>query len=252
MQYLTRAAWVVSLGTVASRAHCLPIFWFAASGHASLSALTQGDVEAFCRAPQWRDSRATRCSTWSRKCARFYDFATTAVSSDRVSTRHRHAAHLSRRVAAARDAWLSSAGTLRIHQSRRQVGLAGLLHSASDRTLRAAAIRSGIAPVGFNRLGDGRLAGDATQDALGSDACRSRRPRSGVLSQYLAIERDRQGRTHPELFLRARCPNGPLLRTAIGDIFEKRMRAAKIGPTSLTPTACGTPSPCICSREASE
>ena len=54
----------------------------------------------------------------------------------------------------------------------------------------------------------------------------------GMLSQYLAVERDRQGRTHPELFLRARCPNGPLLRTAISDIFEKRLRQAKIGLTS--------------------
>lgn len=52
-----------------------------------------------------------------------------------------------------------------------------------------------------------------------------------ILSQYLAVERDRQGSTHPELFLRARCPNGPLLRTAVGDIFEKRMRAAKLGTT---------------------
>jgi len=54
----------------------------------------------------------------------------------------------------------------------------------------------------------------------------------GVLSQYLAVERERQGRTHEELFLRARCPNGPLLRTAIGDIFEKRLRQAKLGLTS--------------------
>jgi site-specific recombinase XerD len=53
-----------------------------------------------------------------------------------------------------------------------------------------------------------------------------------MLSQYLAVERDRQGSTHAELFLRARCPNGPLLRTAVGDIFEKRMRAAKLGTTS--------------------
>ncbi len=50
-----------------------------------------------------------------------------------------------------------------------------------------------------------------------------------VLSQYLALERDRQRREHPELFLRARCPNGPLRRTAITDIFEKRLRQAKIG-----------------------
>ena len=53
-----------------------------------------------------------------------------------------------------------------------------------------------------------------------------------VLSQYLAVERDRQGRNYPEFFLRARCPNGPLLRTAVGDIFEKRLRQAKLGITS--------------------
>jgi len=53
-----------------------------------------------------------------------------------------------------------------------------------------------------------------------------------MLRQYLAAEREGQGWTHPELFLRARCPNGPLLRTAVGDIFEKRMRAAKLGETS--------------------
>lgn len=53
-----------------------------------------------------------------------------------------------------------------------------------------------------------------------------------VLRQYLAVERERQGWTHPELFLRARCPNGPLLRTAVCDLFEKRMRAAKLGTTS--------------------
>ncbi|MPZ45561.1 MAG: tyrosine-type recombinase/integrase [Betaproteobacteria bacterium] len=53
-----------------------------------------------------------------------------------------------------------------------------------------------------------------------------------VLTQYLALERDRQGWTYPELFLRARCPNGPLQSTAVGNIFEKRMRAAKLGGSS--------------------
>lgn len=53
-----------------------------------------------------------------------------------------------------------------------------------------------------------------------------------VLRQYLAVERDRQGWSHPELFLRARCPNGPIQRYAIGDIFEKRMRQAKLAPAS--------------------
>lgn len=54
-------------------------------------------------------------------------------------------------------------------------------------------------------------------------------PSIQILSRYLAVERDRQGRAHPELFLRARCPNGPLLRSAIGDIFEKRVRQSKLG-----------------------
>jgi integrase/recombinase XerD len=52
-----------------------------------------------------------------------------------------------------------------------------------------------------------------------------------VLSQYLAVDRGRQGRSHPELFLRARCPNGPLQHYAISDVFEKHMRAAKLGTT---------------------
>ena len=52
-----------------------------------------------------------------------------------------------------------------------------------------------------------------------------------ILSQYLAVARDRQGRS-PELFLRARCPQGRLLRTAVSDIFEKRLREAKLGLTS--------------------
>jgi integrase/recombinase XerD len=52
-----------------------------------------------------------------------------------------------------------------------------------------------------------------------------------VLTQYLAVDRDRQSRTYPEMFLRARCPNGPLQHYAICDIFEKHMRAAKLGTT---------------------
>ena len=53
-----------------------------------------------------------------------------------------------------------------------------------------------------------------------------------VLRQYLAVDRERQGWAHRELFLRARCPNGPLRRTAVCDIFEKRMRSAKLGVSS--------------------
>jgi site-specific recombinase XerD len=49
-----------------------------------------------------------------------------------------------------------------------------------------------------------------------------------VLRDYLEQDRHQHGSIHPELFLRARCPAGPLMRTAIGDIFEKRMRIAKL------------------------
>ena len=47
-----------------------------------------------------------------------------------------------------------------------------------------------------------------------------------LLREYLTRCRDGQGTTHAELFLRARCPAGPLEATAIGDIFEKRTREA--------------------------
>lgn len=49
-----------------------------------------------------------------------------------------------------------------------------------------------------------------------------------ILRDYLARERLAQGADHPELFLRARCPNGPIERWAIGDIFKKRIREAKL------------------------
>lgn len=55
-------------------------------------------------------------------------------------------------------------------------------------------------------------------------------PTLQVLRSYLAHERLRQDPPHAELFLRVRCPNGPLERTAIGDIFEKRMRLAHLQP----------------------
>lgn len=41
-----------------------------------------------------------------------------------------------------------------------------------------------------------------------------------VLRRYLAQGRSRS--SHPELFLRARCPAGPLTRYAVTDIFDKR------------------------------
>ena len=49
-----------------------------------------------------------------------------------------------------------------------------------------------------------------------------------ILRGYLAHDRLAQGLDHPELFLRARCPSGPIERWAIGDIFKKRVREAKL------------------------
>jgi site-specific recombinase XerD len=49
-----------------------------------------------------------------------------------------------------------------------------------------------------------------------------------ILRRYLDRERLAHGTDHPELFLRARCPSGPIERWAIGDIFRKRVREAGI------------------------
>lgn len=49
-----------------------------------------------------------------------------------------------------------------------------------------------------------------------------------ILRSYLAHERRAQGTEHSELFLRARCPSGPIERWAIGDLFKKRVRLAKL------------------------
>ena len=51
-------------------------------------------------------------------------------------------------------------------------------------------------------------------------------PTLQVLRSYLRHDRTRQGDAHRELFLRARCPYGPLERYAIGDILNKRAREA--------------------------
>jgi integrase/recombinase XerD len=51
-------------------------------------------------------------------------------------------------------------------------------------------------------------------------------PTLQLLWQYLIRCRNRQGTAHPELFLRARCPSGPIERTAVQDIFQKRAREA--------------------------
>ncbi len=50
-----------------------------------------------------------------------------------------------------------------------------------------------------------------------------------ILRRYLAHNRLRAGTVHAELFLRVTCPSGALKRTAIGDIFAKRVQAADLG-----------------------
>lgn len=49
-----------------------------------------------------------------------------------------------------------------------------------------------------------------------------------ILRSYLAHERLSQGSSHPELFLRARCPSGAIENYAVGDLFKKRVRLAKL------------------------
>jgi integrase/recombinase XerD len=53
-------------------------------------------------------------------------------------------------------------------------------------------------------------------------------PTLRILRRYLKHDRHRQGAAHPELFLRARCPNGPLERTAIGDIFGETRAGGQV------------------------
>jgi integrase/recombinase XerD len=49
-------------------------------------------------------------------------------------------------------------------------------------------------------------------------------PTLQLLRSYVRHERARYGDTHRELFLRARCPYGPLERYAVGDLYQKRVR----------------------------
>jgi integrase/recombinase XerD len=53
-------------------------------------------------------------------------------------------------------------------------------------------------------------------------------PTIQILRDYLEQDRHRHGSIYPELFLRVRCPNGPVLRAGIGNIFKRRMRAAQL------------------------
>lgn len=49
-----------------------------------------------------------------------------------------------------------------------------------------------------------------------------------LLRGYLQNERIPQGTLHPQLFLRARCPNGPLEHCGVNDLFKKRLRQADL------------------------
>jgi integrase/recombinase XerD len=49
-----------------------------------------------------------------------------------------------------------------------------------------------------------------------------------LLSAYLRDERSRRAFAFDSLFLKARCPYGPLGKFGVGDLFRKRMREAKL------------------------
>jgi site-specific recombinase XerD len=49
-------------------------------------------------------------------------------------------------------------------------------------------------------------------------------PTLQLLRSYLRSERSQNGGLHRELFLRARCPYGPLERYAINNLYQKRIR----------------------------
>src|SRR5438105_15515002 len=85
-------------------------------------------------------------------------------------------------------------GITRVDRPRWEVRLAGLLHSAPDRTLRPAALGGHIAAPRFNRLGAPDLARDTTQDALDPDLA----PRAGNNPAAQPISRGRSGPTGPK------------------------------------------------------
>src|SRR5438094_7664774 len=85
-------------------------------------------------------------------------------------------------------------GITRVDRPRREVRLAGLLHSAPDRALRPAALGGRIAAPRFNRLGAPDLARDATQDALDPDLA----PRAGNDPGAQPVSRGRAGSTGPK------------------------------------------------------
>lgn len=53
-------------------------------------------------------------------------------------------------------------------------------------------------------------------------------PTLQLLRDYLQAEREAQGGTFPHLFLRARCPRGPLSTFGVRDVFRKRLRQSPL------------------------
>lgn len=60
-------------------------------------------------------------------------------------------------------------------------------------------------------------------------------PTLQLLRRYLAHDRNQQDTCDTALFLRARCPDGPLYRWGVCDIFDKRMRVANLAGEGRRP-----------------
>jgi len=77
---------------------------------------------------------------------------------------------------------------------------------------------------------------DWDADVLNVHQCKTRSmlilplaaPTRRLLKDYLHHDRSKRASAAPQLFLRARCPFIPLERTAVGEIFERRVLAAGI------------------------
>ena len=229
-------------------AHTVADFLCAVSASGSLSTLTQRDVEAFV-VLRGRRSRATRCSTRSARCARFCSFATTADTHSRldqtIDTPRTYRGELPPRALAWRTVQALLASI-----DRASKRLARLLHSPSDRALRA--WPSEVVSLRLDSIDWERCILRVTQHKTRSALTLPLVPATmRVLRQYLAVDRERRGSTHSELFLRARCPNGPTAAHCGRRYFREAHASREARCTRAMPTAFGTPSRCISSREAS-
>jgi site-specific recombinase XerD len=229
-QYLTELRGL-SASARSHHAHTVADFLVRGVGSRDLSALTQGDVEAFVvlRSRELSRHSMQHVVAHVRSFLRFcYDRGQlTSRLDENIDTPRTYRGELPPRALA----WSAVQALL---ASISRAGKSGwrdycILHLIAHYGLRP----SEVVSLRLDSIDWERQTLRVTQHKTRSALTLPLAPATiGVLSQYLAAERDRQGRTHPELFLRARCPNGPLLRTAIGDIFEKRLRQAKIGLTS--------------------